>query len=625
MISSVASGWVLRTRSDLVAVSEAAGLRLFCGSSSLLIRGTSTGKWLLALLPFLDGSTPLSDLISGVDAERSAHIEKLLARLVATGMIRNAANDRHHELRSDQLTRFANVIAYVDALTDSPEARFEDFTKTPILALGDNDSVRAFVEAMAGMGNNLAKAGPTYDESDTGWVSRLDLEELQTAGIIVCFGPANCIGDLVVRMDTGQGKPKLIAAVHLGNDVWIGPYPGHEACWSCAWQRISDNLESADPENSEREIPPNPIEAQFVAAICAFECFCAITRCHPELLSEPSILRVNRHLLTTQRHRYRPSRSCAICRSGAITGSGTRRSRVRVNQQALIRGAWNLVDSRTGIFANLSEDGLKQLPMAVVQVTMGFSATTATGVSRVIAAGPDLPAAQTEAILQAASLQASASKTWLTQGDGWRLLTRGIRGNRKSQTMTSIWAVAAGQCYDEAVCRGLFDLAVHTFAATNSFETGASQELVVSSGSDLSDLLRLIELLGVVFSGYRIGSAIGLPIYGFTLNGVPLWITSHASPDQAVMEGMRMGLLASQLPESRASSGKLLRRPSFSVTPLERPSPGNWRAALHSARERLSAIGIDVGVKIYQDDSALTSLTPHIVGLRLGASGQFGE
>src|SRR4051794_11744414 len=99
-----------RMRTDISFLETEDGVYVQGNGDPFVVRGPSAYRYLSALLPHLDGSTTLADLLAGLPAAHAATIRSLITALASRGVI-NDAPERSAVLDAWTRSRFGGQIA----------------------------------------------------------------------------------------------------------------------------------------------------------------------------------------------------------------------------------------------------------------------------------------------------------------------------------------------------------------------------------------------------------------------------------------------------------------------------------------------------------------------------------
>ncbi|MEU9890167.1 hypothetical protein [Sphaerisporangium sp. NPDC051011] len=258
---------------------------------AFVIRGAAAYRYLSALLPHLDGSTPLSDLVAGLPKAHADSVRSLIGTLASRGVITDAPEAsavRDPELR----TRFAGQIALLEQHGDDGTGFLRAATARVVVICEDPAQASALAEALTANGVGAASPGSVRP----GWV------RVVTAGDVPAATMTDA--DLVCLIAADRTSPALfdladsacavgaafVSLVRVGDLLVLGPWQpadGESSGIYSAMLRMTDNgvAGSADvwltagagaaAAAPATRLPGNAVS--IAVGIAAFEVFKALT------------------------------------------------------------------------------------------------------------------------------------------------------------------------------------------------------------------------------------------------------------------------------------------------------------------------------------------------------------
>ncbi|GAA5038565.1 hypothetical protein HNP84_003367 [Thermocatellispora tengchongensis] len=410
-----------KLKPDVYWVPHPDGAVFVHSSAHLTVRGKSALALMDRLAPHLDGAVTLGELVTGLPDGKREMVTTLVSSLLTAGLIKDVSGDEPHGLTAAELELYAAEIAYIDYYLDSAARRFEVYRNTPIACVGSGLTLTALAHACLAAGARDVRVLVT-GESPTS-AERLDdyarLAAERDPAQRLTHGPlsgslAAAIGDAGVvlhvsdrpmaaraaeldRICQERGLP-LVQGVMAGDEAWTGPVSGSTGMlWTAAWLRRAANLglhpdpftgtssdgtggDGAGTDGTGAEgAEPSPFLAGPTAAIVAnrvsFTAFRHITgiadadphSADPAKAGRAAVSVVNLETLNTGEYRFHPHPAAQRAASESADAFAERYraflAATRLDDETFSARAASCFDPRLGLFAEMDEGELQQLPL----------------------------------------------------------------------------------------------------------------------------------------------------------------------------------------------------------------------------------------------------------------------
>lgn len=404
------------------------GLLFVEENMSLRLKGKTVSRWFSHLGPYLDGKHTLEELCQGFDPSLHENIVKLVHRLIAKGVLKNAPPEEPGLLTETVYEHFHPQIELLDHLVDTPQQRFKKFRESRVLLMGSGDAYIA-------LGNSLLRNGlrqlflapaaqidsaerESYTRAFAPQLERLLQSGIETTLSQVDYSQFSLPGglhpyDIVVycsengslkeifelnRRCLAEGVPFLPAYTFAGQ-TFIGPFvrPSAQApCWLCAQMRLTAQSESAygklfwqslalgDGPGITEEWIPLPV-TRILGNNLAFKLFMLLSGAAlPASESKITIqdietLESSSELLV--QHPLCPACSCydedadTRCLQAIVTGTYDRQMTTRELMEKMSLP----IAPRVGIFSAFCDQDVEQVPLRYTTLVMGSPLFSQTG------------------------------------------------------------------------------------------------------------------------------------------------------------------------------------------------------------------------------------------------------
>ena len=390
----------LRLDSVLIETSEGAFLRN--DTTSCVIKGRSSYRWLAALSPHLDGRRTLDEICAGLDPERRSTVLHLVDSLMARGFAKDAGDPEPDSLLPATVARyFRRQLEFIDHHADRPRQRFRDFRNARVLLAGSGEVLLAAATGLIrnGLANLELAAGAAvgpYGEALHGEVDalrahgvpcevRADGPDDPTPGEYDAFiygaddGDPGRVLELTRRCWTAG--PMFLPVVLADRQAVIGPVVrrGEAPCWLCAQLRLTANADTATAATRWRDLTVgrsvgarvSPTVARMIGNAAAFELFRLLSGILPGDFDGAVVVQ-DLETLETSRETLLAHPLCPVCKSaawrGAIEVAASGPGRRRGDQRPI--GSQRLIGRHVGLVAEFTDGPLEQVPLKTAWLRM---------------------------------------------------------------------------------------------------------------------------------------------------------------------------------------------------------------------------------------------------------------
>lgn len=395
----------LKLRADAYYAESPGGLHMVTHEGAFSLTGASICQWIERLAPFLDGLHSLTELTAGLAPERRELAEKIVTTLLERGVVREVRDNEPHQLSAEELRSYRSEVGFIGYFRDSAECTFERYRQCSVVVVGAGALVPAVVRASLRSGLRRVRVVitpecPTDQALLTGYAERARQRDAaqrldrHTAGSGTADELAALLqaADLVVHVSDrpmvsraglldqhcADRRTPLVQALVAGHEVWLSPAgrplldgPG----WTAGWQRraaLDGAYGRALPEGSDEVSLAAPVVA-VVANQLVQDVFRYLTgvRSAPRL---PRMARIQLDTLSTDWHRF-------LAHPFGLTNTTENEAEFlariseletgqRLSTEEFSRRAVALMDTRLGVFGEISEQDFAQLPLHVTKTTV---------------------------------------------------------------------------------------------------------------------------------------------------------------------------------------------------------------------------------------------------------------
>jgi hypothetical protein len=485
--------------------------------------------------------------------------------------------------------RYGPQIAYLEHFVDSPASAFQRYRDSRFLIVGSGLVFTALTRSVVQSGVRRVAAAVT-DENVTDGARLRELveacrDERQRLDFMECHDTIDELARLVSEADVvlhGSDRPvpgralrlsqqcaergrTLIQATVAGDEAWIGPVCGGAVAWESAWRRLRDCGTAADFVDESGAASPylaGPAAA-LVANQVAVTAFRLVTGAEEK--PPTSVMRcLDLPALRTTTHRCHPHPAALPARPATEAELLARvdelRRGERIDAETFDQRAATLLDGRLGIFVDVAEKDLAQVPLnvATVTVTGPPSPTTIAG------AGLDFRTARWRAALRAVAHYAHARldprrtvsgrhgpDVW-----GYDLVASAPRRVRAALAFApgDPRGVAARYDWDGAVTAGVL---AHVQALTVAEAVADGRPFgqvdldALGLDEDATTCRRLLDIAGVPVSVHDVTGSLKVPTFAFSVGPRTVAYACDLHRADAVRIGLEQTLLDYQARANR--------------------------------------------------------------------------
>ncbi|NEE03715.1 hypothetical protein [Phytoactinopolyspora halotolerans] len=227
-----------RIRQDVAFLETLDGVYVRSLDGSFMIRGAGAYRYLSALLPHLDGATPLADLVAGLPEAHQRTVTSLVNTLASRGVVADGP-DLVHRYDDETRSRFAGQLALLDHHGDDGAGFGRALSAQVGIVCAEPGPAGALAESLAANGVG-AGAG--------GGVRTATPDEIAAGGhgleLICLLAPQRPHPDLFALADAAhRDGATFVSLLRVGDQLVLGPLhgAGGAADLHSAILRMSDN------------------------------------------------------------------------------------------------------------------------------------------------------------------------------------------------------------------------------------------------------------------------------------------------------------------------------------------------------------------------------------------------
>ncbi|PSL01628.1 hypothetical protein CLV30_113116 [Haloactinopolyspora alba] len=371
-----------RMRRDVAFLETLEGVYVRGHDDAFVIRGASAYRYLTALLPHLDGSTPLSELLSGLPDGHADAVRSLVGTLASRGVVVDGP-DLQAEYDDDVRARFGSQLALLDHHGDDGDG-FRRAASARVAVLADDETAGAALAA--GLSANGVGSGDGFVRAGSAAAVRGDLD----AGLdLVCFVAVRGPGaDLFAVADACRSAGvSFVPLTRVGDLLVLGPREAGGTDVLTAMLRISDNEIDGGADvwraatAGAASVPPRPVlpgtAASMAVSMAGFEIFKSLTGTISSDI-DGSVVLVDPHRLTVSNERLvahpaadAPGGPASAVPRGPAAGAVSTDSAADEDEgdEEAVERAYtrfeSVVADTVGIFRRFDDDAIVQIPVKV--------------------------------------------------------------------------------------------------------------------------------------------------------------------------------------------------------------------------------------------------------------------
>lgn len=291
----------LRARQDLLFAETREGVLVRWGTSGYVLKGKTAYRWLSTVLPLLDGTHTLDELVDGLDEGRAASVRQIVRSLQERGVVHAGSGRAPGASAADD--GLDDQLAYVAHVVPDADAAMTRVRDAAVRVVGDGPVADACVAALVANGFEDVRCAPgtvaapaVADEvaraGDRGRTPRVVAADPDRAD---GAGPADRAATLTLVLPTGAPTTAAVPAASAsgvvlpvqvsGTTALVGPLetgrPG-AATAEDAWQRYLAVAPAAEAARAWRrrsrgeavpDLPGSPLAWSLLGNLLAFEVF----------------------------------------------------------------------------------------------------------------------------------------------------------------------------------------------------------------------------------------------------------------------------------------------------------------------------------------------------------------
>ena len=397
----------LKLRDDAYYVKSETGVYILTHQGPLSLAGDSIHQWIDRLTPFLDGEHTRTELTAGLRDDRKELTENLITTLIKHGVVRTVHDDQPHALEAKELRAYRPEIAFAGYFSDSPGRAFERYRDSVALVLGSGRLLPATVSACLRSGLRLVNVVVTpecptnvalLDACARGARQRDPAQRLHyhRAAVASAAELATQIQgmDLVVHVSDrpmavraglldelcAKSATPLTQAMAIGDEIWWHPVvrPGIDGPgWAAGWPRLRarDSVHRRGPHGDSTGSQISwPVASVTVAVNQLVHDVYRYTAGTRPASSRSVMTRI--HLGTGERTSHSFVAHPFMLERTALDEAQWRseithlQSAPPLSEEEFSRGAAAVMDSRLGVFSDVTEREFAQLPVHIAYTTV---------------------------------------------------------------------------------------------------------------------------------------------------------------------------------------------------------------------------------------------------------------
>ncbi|MCX2951554.1 YcaO-like family protein [Lentzea sp. NEAU-D7] len=373
------------------------------------IAGASVHQWLDRLAPLLDGSRTMDQLTANLPAERAEFVTRLVGTLRARGLVRDVGPVEPDSLTDGEREEHSALLSFIGYFRDSPGKVFEDVRDIPTTITGSGPLVAELRRACAAAG--LRAVGD------------------HAAPAVVIHAAERAEPERAAELERRCADSGIVLAqvMPAANGIWWQP-ASRRGGWSAAWRRHRALVPAAPADG-----PLSPVAVRVVANQLAHDLFRLLSGLRED--TGPRLVVLDPQTLASSTHPVigYPERAGAAALDP--------RTAPALTEEEFSRRAKTVMDSTTGLFAEIDEGDLAQLPLHVTTTTVA----TRTGPQVVTGAGLTFEQARYRCAL-AAFARAASGEPGAAAGYSWEeAVTTGALAHAAARTLAERLTAPAGR------------------------------------------------------------------------------------------------------------------------------------------------------------------------------------
>ncbi len=352
-------------RHDVAFLEARDGLLVRRDGVNYVVRGRSAYHYLSALVPHLDGTHTLDEIVAGLPPAQADSVVSLVSALASKGALIDLP-----PVREDECAHLADTYADQRLLLlhhGDDGSGFARVTRCRVLVAGrDPDDVGALAAALRDNGVGAAATGVA--EAD-----RLESADLDGVDLVIHTETAAHTGEILrVARCAEAGRVAVLPVVRIGDEIMIGPWqdPADRGEITSALLRLAENaVPGADqvliagtlgPAAGRRAAVLPPAAGLIANSLAAFEAFKAISQTMATQVRDGAVF-LDATTLTARAEHHCPHPAVSD-RVSALPVPSPKTD--EANEAAYTRYS-ALVQAHLGIMTSFADDDLPQIPVRV--------------------------------------------------------------------------------------------------------------------------------------------------------------------------------------------------------------------------------------------------------------------
>ncbi|WP_157987816.1 hypothetical protein [Jiangella endophytica] len=354
-----------RMRRDVAFLETLDGVYVRGHDDAFLIRGAGAYRYLSALLPHLNGSTPLADLVAGLPPAHADAVRSLLGTLAGRGVVVDGPDPlAGHD--AGTVARFGGQLALLDHLGDDGTG-FARVAAARIVVTGDDPAGLADALTANGAGSAGGSVRVVGDVADT------DLDGADALCLVALGRPHHRLFALAAAC-RARGVA-FLPLLRVGERLVLGPWQdAGGADLHSAALRMSDNgVDSAaalwqaaiaGPAGAPAWPPLPGTAVPMAVGLAGFEVFKALSGTVPSDLDDAVVI-VDPHRLTVTRERLVPHPGSPLAVPAAPAAADDGDDADQPADERAYRRFEPVVADTVGLARRFDDDAAVQIPVKV--------------------------------------------------------------------------------------------------------------------------------------------------------------------------------------------------------------------------------------------------------------------
>ncbi len=356
----------LSLRHDLYRAESEDGAFFLAHHGDIVLRGRSVHRWIERLAPYLDGTLTLGEITSALSGSRKEFVESLIISLLERGVVRERGTGRIRGDTAQDSPEHPPEVGFLGYFRDAPVSNFERYRDSAVLVLGSESLLPFVVRALLCSGcrriRTTSFAVPSADrvERHPAATTAERRELIAASDAVVRISDQASTDPELEELRAERAVPVAQAALFEG-EAWLSPVGGEAVTWSDGLRRLS-----GDPAGE----PVATTFATVVANQLVQRLFLTVTGVRAHLPAR----RIDAVSLAGSDHKMLAHPFGAAAGTENDEEFTERITELelgaRIDAEEFSRRAAAIADARTGVFAEVREGALTQLPLRLARTTV---------------------------------------------------------------------------------------------------------------------------------------------------------------------------------------------------------------------------------------------------------------